>query len=146
MIDIIKKNIERAMLVSIDNKEFSKEVVEEHLNELEELASTAGAETVFKIIQSKARMDPAYYIGKGKAEELAQLIELNDINIIIFDVMSIICITPEKTICSGREEKIKLFKNIGSSTNIVLKNDFFTERKFPSLSTSCIFKIFFPIV
>ncbi|MDT3695972.1 MAG: GTPase HflX [Ignavibacterium sp.] len=85
MIDIIKKNIERAMLVSIDNKEFSKEVVEEHLNELEELASTAGAETVFKIIQSKARMDPAYYIGKGKAEELAQLIELNDINIIIFD-------------------------------------------------------------
>ncbi len=30
-------------------------------------------------------MDSAYYIGKGKAEELAQLVELNDINIIIFD-------------------------------------------------------------
>jgi GTPase len=85
MIEIIKKNIERAMLVALDTKEFSKEVVEEHLDELEELADTAGAETIFKIIQSKARMDSAYYIGKGKAEELAQLVELNDINIVIFD-------------------------------------------------------------
>lgn len=85
MIEITKKITERAMLVALDTKEFSKEVVEEHLDELEELADTAGAETVFKIIQSKARMDSAYYIGKGKAEELAQLVELNDINIVIFD-------------------------------------------------------------
>lgn len=73
------------MLVAIDTKEFSKEVVEEHLNELEELANTAGAETIFKIVQSKARIDAAFYIGKGKAEELAQLVELNDIDIVIFD-------------------------------------------------------------
>ena len=73
------------MLVALDTKEFRKEVVEEHLAELEELADTAGAETVFKIIQSKARKDSAFYIGKGKAEELAQLVELNEINIIIFD-------------------------------------------------------------
>ena len=85
MIEITKKVVERSMLVALDTKAYSKEVVEEHLAELEELADTAGAETVFKIIQSKARMDSAYYIGKGKAEELAQLVELNDINIIIFD-------------------------------------------------------------
>lgn len=85
MIEVTKKTIERAMLVALDTKEFSKEIVEEHLDELEELADTAGAETVFKIIQSKARMDSAYYIGKGKAEELAQLVELNDIDIVIFD-------------------------------------------------------------
>ena len=85
MIEITKKVTERAMLVALDTKVYSKEVVEEHLAELEELANTAGAETVFKIIQSKSRMDSAYYIGKGKAEELAQLVELNDINIIIFD-------------------------------------------------------------
>ena len=85
MIEITKKITERAMLVALDTREFSKEVVEEHIAELEELTNTAGAETVFKIIQSKARMDSAYYIGKGKAEELAQLVELNDINIIIFD-------------------------------------------------------------
>lgn len=85
MIEITKKITERAMLVALDTKEFSKEVVEEHLNELEELAETARAETVFKIIQSKARMDSAFYVGKGKAEELAQLVELNDIHIVIFD-------------------------------------------------------------
>jgi GTP-binding protein HflX len=85
MIEITKKIVERAMLVALDSREFSKEIVEEHLEELEELADTAGAETVFKIIQTKSRMDSAYYIGKGKAEELAQLVELNDINIIIFD-------------------------------------------------------------
>ncbi len=85
MIEITHKTTERAMLVALDTKEFSKEVVEEHLAELEELAITAGAETIFKIIQSKARMDSAFYIGKGKAEELAQLVELNDINIVMFD-------------------------------------------------------------
>lgn len=85
MIDITKKVTERAMLVALDTKEFSKEVIEEHLAELEELADTAGAETIFKIIQTKSKMDSAYYIGKGKAEELAQLVELNDINIVIFD-------------------------------------------------------------
>ena len=85
MIEITKKTIERAMLVALDTKEFDKKTVEEHLAELEELADTAGAETIFKIIQSKSKMDSAYYIGKGKAEELGQLVELNDINIIIFD-------------------------------------------------------------
>ncbi len=85
MIEITRKTTERAMLVALDIKEFSKEVIEEHLAELEELAHTAGAETIFKIVQSKARMDSAYYIGKGKSEELAQLVELNDINIVIFD-------------------------------------------------------------
>lgn len=85
MIEITNKITERAMLVALDTKEYRKEIVEEHLDELEELADTAGAETVFKIIQSKAKMDSAYYIGKGKAEELAQLIELNEINIVIFD-------------------------------------------------------------
>jgi GTP-binding protein HflX len=85
MIEVKNLPKERAMLIALDTKEFSKEVVEEHIDELEELADTAGAETIFKIIQSKRGIDPAYYIGKGKAEELAQLIELNEINIVIFD-------------------------------------------------------------
>lgn len=85
MIDVSIKTKERAMLIALDTKEFTKEVVEEHIDELEELASTAGAETIFKIIQSKRGIDPAFYIGKGKAEELSQLIELNEINIVIFD-------------------------------------------------------------
>ncbi|MGQ9798877.1 MAG: GTPase HflX [Ignavibacterium sp.] len=85
MIEVKNLPKERAMLIALDTKEFSKEIVEEHIDELEKLADTAGAETIFKVIQSKRGIDPAFYIGKGKAEELAQLIELNEINIVIFD-------------------------------------------------------------
>ena len=85
MIEIQKKTIERAILVALNTKEIKREMVEEHLEELEELAITAGAETVIKIIQDKYSFDPAYYIGKGKAEELASLVEINNIDLVIFD-------------------------------------------------------------
>lgn len=85
MIDIQNKTVERAILVALNTREVKREIVEEHLNELEELALTAGAETVIKIIQDKYSQDPAYYIGKGKAEELSSLVEINDIDLVIFD-------------------------------------------------------------
>jgi GTP-binding protein HflX len=85
MIEVPKKVKERTMLIALNPKDVSKHIVEEHLSELEELADTAGADTIFKIVQSRNRIDPAYYIGKGKAEELAQLVELNDIDLVIFD-------------------------------------------------------------
>ncbi|MFO7448219.1 MAG: GTPase HflX [Ignavibacteriaceae bacterium] len=85
MIEISQKKTERAILVALNTKDLSKEVVEEHLDELEELAVTAGAETVIKMTQDKYSADPAYYIGKGKAEELATLVEMNDIDLVIFD-------------------------------------------------------------
>lgn len=85
MIEITRKTVERAMLVALNTKDISRELVEEHLAELEELALTAGAETILKITQHRSTTDSAYYIGKGKAEEMKQLIEMNDINIVIFD-------------------------------------------------------------
>jgi len=85
MIEVPQKTVEQAMLVALNTKDISRELVEEHLAELEELALTAGAETVLKITQHRATTDSAYYIGKGKAEEMKQLIEMNDINIVIFD-------------------------------------------------------------
>ena len=92
MIDIPRKTIERAILVALNMpagrhgiRELSKELVEEHLDELEELAITAGAETILKITQDRYTADSAYYIGKGKAEELVYLADVNDVNLIIFD-------------------------------------------------------------
>ncbi len=85
MIEIKNKKVERAMLVALQTRNQNRELVEEHLAELEELADTAGADSIFKIIQTKSKMDSAFYIGKGKAEELAQLVELNDIDLAIFD-------------------------------------------------------------
>jgi GTPase len=85
MIEIPRKIKERAMLIALQTRHVNRELVEEHLSELEELADTAGADSIFKIIQSKSAIDPAFYIGKGKAEELAQLVELNDIDLVISD-------------------------------------------------------------
>jgi len=85
MIELSKRSKERAMLVALQTRHIRRELAEEHLSELEELADTAGADSMFKIIQSKSTIDLAYYIGKGKAEELAQLVELNDIDLAIFD-------------------------------------------------------------
>lgn len=92
MIEIPDKINERAILAALNIttgkqgfKELSRETVEEHLAELEELALTAGAETILKLMQDRPAIDPAYYIGKGKAEELAYLVEQNEIDIVIFD-------------------------------------------------------------
>lgn len=85
IIELQNRPKERAILVALSTGEISKDQVEEHLDELELLTDTAGAETVFKIMQDKYRPDPAFFIGKGKAEEVAQLIELNDIQLVIFD-------------------------------------------------------------
>ncbi len=85
MIEISNNHIERAILVALNTKYLNREIVEEHLSELEELAITAGAETVIKVMQDRYAMDPAFYVGKGKAEELAQLTELNNIDLVIFD-------------------------------------------------------------
>ena len=85
MIEVTKKTVERAMLVSLLTKDIDKELAEEHLTELEELSLTAGAETILKVTQQKSSADSAFYVGKGKAEELKQLIEMNDVNLVIFD-------------------------------------------------------------
>jgi GTP-binding protein HflX len=85
LIEITQRNIERALLVALNTKDIDSEIVEEHLSELQELASTAGAETIMKIVQSKYSPDPAFYIGKGKAEELAVIVENSQIDLVIFD-------------------------------------------------------------
>ena len=46
--------------------------VEEHLDELAELASSSGATVVGRAIQQRPSPDPATYIGKGKAETIAE--------------------------------------------------------------------------
>lgn len=85
MIDGKETIMERAMLVALKLKNETKYIVEEHLGELEMLADTAGAETIIKIIQDRPTPDKAHFVGKGKAEELAELVELNEIVIVIFD-------------------------------------------------------------
>lgn len=55
------------------------------LDELEELAKTAGAETLLKVVQKRDSYHPATYVGHGKAEELKELIYIHGATGIICD-------------------------------------------------------------
>lgn len=85
MIDIQVKKTERAILVGVRIGQTPRETAQEHIDELEELLATAGGEAIIKIMQDRQRLDVAYYVGKGKAYEILELIEPNEIDLIIFD-------------------------------------------------------------
>ena len=76
---------ERCILVGIVLPDQSKWEVIDHIDELRALAETSGAEIVESFIQNKTKPDAAYFIGKGKLEELALYIEMQEIDIVIFD-------------------------------------------------------------
>lgn len=80
----IEKEKERVILVGVKLPEddFSEQ---ESIDELKELAISAGAEVIDKIIQSKEKIDKAYYIGTGKAAELSLLAQASNATAIIFD-------------------------------------------------------------
>ena len=73
---------QRAILAAADCGEWDAEV---SIDELEELAKSAGAEVVAKVIQQRAEYDRATVIGRGKLEEIKQLAEAEDVDILIFD-------------------------------------------------------------
>ncbi|MGZ3588522.1 MAG: GTPase HflX [Candidatus Limnocylindrales bacterium] len=64
--------VERAFLVAVDTGDDPGWSAEESLDELAALADTAGAEVVGAEWQNRRHVDPAWYVGKGKAEELQQ--------------------------------------------------------------------------
>src|SRR2546426_7318367 len=55
------------------------------LDELRELATSAGARIIDEVIQRRDRPDPATYIGKGKVEELREQVLLEGVDVVIFD-------------------------------------------------------------
>lgn len=55
------------------------------MEELVRLCETAGAQVVAEVIQRRRAPDPAYYIGKGKAQELAGLVEEKEANLVVVD-------------------------------------------------------------
>jgi GTPase len=76
---------ERAILVGVSLQSIGRERAREYLQELAMLADTAGAAVVAQIIQERHAFDAAYYIGKGKAEEIAFLVVEKDAKLVIFD-------------------------------------------------------------
>ena len=79
----IKEKTERVVLVAVSVSE--NDDADELLDELEELADTAGALTVGRIIQKREAVQAGTYIGKGKIQELKDIIEEQDATGIICD-------------------------------------------------------------
>lgn len=77
-----KDNKCRVVLISADTGEFDAEL---SIRELDELAQTAGAETVFYSIQKRPAYDSATCVGAGRLEEIAENVKSMDIDLAIFD-------------------------------------------------------------
>jgi GTP-binding protein HflX len=73
---------ERAILVHI---ELAREADRENPRELEELALSAGADPVEFLTGSRADPSPKFFLGKGKVEELGELVRLHQAELVIFN-------------------------------------------------------------
>ena len=58
---------------------------EADLDELAALADSAGAEPIGRVVQSRSEPDPQYWIGKGKMDELHDLVHASGAELVIFD-------------------------------------------------------------
>ena len=79
---------EQIILVAVDTdekKDVTVMTVEQSLDELQELAETAGAQTVGRLIQKREAVHPGTYIGKGKIDELKNLIWEQEADAIVCD-------------------------------------------------------------
>ena len=76
---------ESCVLVGVITSEISEETAQEHLDELEFLAETAGAMAIEKFTQKLPYPNPRTYVGTGKLEEIKLYIKAADVELVIFD-------------------------------------------------------------
>ena len=77
--------MEKAVIIGVYTGTTRKKDAEESLNELKELAVSAGAEVVGEFLQHRERINPKYYVGEGKLNEILSLKGKLDFDIVIFD-------------------------------------------------------------
>lgn len=85
LIETRNRRTERVFLVGVELKSRQAGALRKSLEELSELATTAGGEVVGDGIQKMAAPCAATYIGKGKADEFAQHCRRADVDTVIFD-------------------------------------------------------------
>jgi len=81
----IQKENEGCVIVGVSHSNITEEVAIEHLEELEFLATTAGASTTKHFLQKLPVPNPKTYVGSGKLEEIKEYINVNNIELVIFD-------------------------------------------------------------
>ena len=113
-----KRTHERALLIGLEKQGVSKWDLQDSLEELAELASSAGAEVVDTVTQKLARPTAPYYIGKGKAESLKPALQDRQVTSVIFD--------DELSPAQGRNLENLLSRKVLDRTQLIL--DIFAQR------------------
>lgn len=77
-------NMERVLIMGVD---LNTDVIdiEDSMDELEELVEAAGGEVVARLVQKRDAIHPAYFIGRGKVDEIKNYCEELDISTVVFN-------------------------------------------------------------
>ena len=113
-----KKTHERALLIGLEKQGVSKWDLQDSLEELAELANSAGAEVVDTVTQKLQKPTAPYYIGKGKAEAIKHSFQDREITSVIFD--------DELSPAQGRNLENLLARKVLDRTQLIL--DIFAQR------------------
>jgi GTP-binding protein HflX len=109
---------ERALLVGLEQQGVSKWDLRDSMDELRELASSAGAEVVNTVTQKLEKPTAPYYIGKGKAEQIKESFQDQRVTSVIFD--------NELSPAQGRNLETLLSRKVIDRTQLIL--DIFAQR------------------
>jgi GTP-binding protein HflX len=82
---LVSARKEKAVLVGVASRLVPRSVTEEHLDELERLVDTAGAEVVARFIKERSAPDPKTYVGKGSVVEIGEKAREEGAALIVFD-------------------------------------------------------------
>jgi len=113
-----KKAHERALLIGLEKDGVSKWDLRDSLEELAELANSAGAEVVDTVTQKLPKPTAPYYIGKGKAEAIKDSLQDRQVTSVIFD--------DELSPAQGRNLENLLARKVLDRTQLIL--DIFAQR------------------
>src|SRR5713226_175321 len=113
-----KKTQERALLIGLEQDGVSKWDLRDSMEELRELANSAGAEVVDTVTQKLQKPTAPYYIGKGKAEWIKDSLQDRQITSVIFN--------DELSPAQGRNLENLLARKVLDRTQLIL--DIFAQR------------------
>ncbi len=113
-----RKKQERALLIGLEKEGVSKWDLRDSMEELRELASSAGAEVVDTVTQKLQKPTAPYYIGKGKAEWIKGSLQDRQITSVIFN--------DELSPAQGRNLENLLARKVLDRTQLIL--DIFAQR------------------
>lgn len=85
MFELNEDKKEKTLIVGIDSGVRDEINIDSSMDELEELVKAAGGSVEGRIIQPRERQDVAFYVGKGKVDEIAIYVDELDIDTVVFN-------------------------------------------------------------